>query len=163
MNPAQWREPSSTNNFCWPLIKLRPHNIFLSAFQAFDFCLSVFVGMQNSPLISNMHIKATCRWNARPRTIHTARERILFIAIRGLGIIFVSRSGIRHTRWKGEQTDEYAISSVGGPWGRDAISTALCYRSFFKRAVGIDSAEFSHSYDVLWYITDVICTVFSIE
>lgn len=41
-------------------------DIFLPAFQAFGFCLSVIVGMQNSPPVSNMHIKVTCRRNACP-------------------------------------------------------------------------------------------------
>lgn len=136
---------------CSLLTKPRPRDIFLSAFQAFDFCLSAFVGMQNSPLVSNMHIKATCRRNARPRTVHTARE-ILFTAIRDLGIIFVSRFGIRHTRWKGEARGaDRRIRDLSRRWSKgkrtDAISTAFCYCSFLKKTVDMSSAGFSHFYD----------------
>lgn len=64
-----------------------------------------------------------------------------------------------------EQTDEYAISRVGGPKERDPMrfQACLCYYAFLKKTVATGSAGFSHSYDLLWYMTNVIYAIFSLD
>jgi len=83
----------------------------VSASQVFEFRLSAIVSMQGGPLVSNVHIKATCRRDTWPRGLHKRSSLWRF----GLPALFSyyadSQFGPRGTR--------EAISGVDGPAQRD--------------------------------------------